>query len=277
MNPTDTTAEWYFADDARQQHGPVSHAELLSRLQQGLLHADSLVWKPGMAAWQPAQQALGLPGHNAPEPVAPPPPAPSVQPVQPVQSAPVPAATAIAATPAAAPVPPAPAAPVAPHGAMPSALPPAKNKNGCLIAALIAGVALFLAIPVMGILAAIAIPAYHDYVQRSKITQVKASLASYQAIVADFYGKEGRCPQNGEAGIPERDAFPEPHITDVYVGVDTDEDAFECVIAPTLTGFGNTQLDNQELWLAYDADNGGQWQCGGTPPQRIMPTSCRQP
>ena len=45
--------DWYYADAAQQRNGPVSAEALVERYRQGLLPLDSLVWREGLADWQP--------------------------------------------------------------------------------------------------------------------------------------------------------------------------------------------------------------------------------
>lgn len=307
-------AEWFYADLANQPQGPVDQDALIKLLRNGEIHPHSLVWKPDMANWarfdevlpeilQPlfaesadtapppaeaeiahAPQASEQPEapENAPEsPLAVVVPESPEAPAQAPEQAPPTTAVTLtpeATTPATEPQPEPKTAQAAATAYSappppPAALPPKKNK-GCLIALIVVIVLGLLAIPVIGILAAIAIPAYQDFTLRAQVANTIATLQPYQSTVANFYAEHGRCPVNGEADIPERDAFPESNITDVYVGIDTDEDQYECIIAPTLTGFGNSKLDNEELWLAYDADN-GEWLCGSTVADRYLPSSCK--
>ncbi len=44
---------WYYADAERQRQGPLSADELAQRFHQGKLRLDTLVWRDGMAEWQP--------------------------------------------------------------------------------------------------------------------------------------------------------------------------------------------------------------------------------
>ena len=83
MNPSDS---WYYARDGAQQ-GPVSGEELQRLAATGVLRAHDLVWREGMAQWQPAQHATGFF-----QPAAPPPPQPAYGPPQAHPSAPPPAA-----------------------------------------------------------------------------------------------------------------------------------------------------------------------------------------
>ena len=60
-------SEWYFADADRQRQGPHTSAELAGFFHHGKLRLDSLVWRDGLAEWQPLRdftQELAL--HQAP-------------------------------------------------------------------------------------------------------------------------------------------------------------------------------------------------------------------
>lgn len=67
---------WYYADGGRQA-GPVDEAALDELVRQGVVRDDTLVWREGLASWQPH-------GVVRPRPVAPPPP-----PAPPIPAAPM--------------------------------------------------------------------------------------------------------------------------------------------------------------------------------------------
>jgi Predicted membrane protein/domain len=46
-------SEWYYADARRQQHGPVSSEDLRTHFGAGTVDLSTLVWREGMAQWQP--------------------------------------------------------------------------------------------------------------------------------------------------------------------------------------------------------------------------------
>lgn len=47
--------DWFYSD-AGQQKGPVTAEQLSQLVAQGVIRADTLVWRDGMAAWQPYSQ-----------------------------------------------------------------------------------------------------------------------------------------------------------------------------------------------------------------------------
>ncbi|MGH8026583.1 MAG: RDD family protein [Pseudoxanthomonas sp.] len=50
---------WYYADAERQRQGPLTADELAQRFHQGKLRLDTLVWRDGLAEWQPLRDFTG--------------------------------------------------------------------------------------------------------------------------------------------------------------------------------------------------------------------------
>lgn len=46
-------SNWYYADAGNQRQGPLSAEEMAQRFHQGKLRLDTLVWRDGLAEWQP--------------------------------------------------------------------------------------------------------------------------------------------------------------------------------------------------------------------------------
>lgn len=126
--------DWHYAADGRTRQGPVGAAELVERYRRGELTPTALVWHEGMEDWRPLSEMFGELG-MVPDPRIPPPP-----PLPPAAPPPTPGA--------------------APGYSPPAGSPPRKGMSGCLIAIIVAAV---LAIPMIAILAAIALPAYNNY------------------------------------------------------------------------------------------------------------------
>ncbi len=51
--------QWHYADRNRQQHGPVESDALAQLFRDGRLDLHSLVWRDGLAAWQPLGDFAG--------------------------------------------------------------------------------------------------------------------------------------------------------------------------------------------------------------------------
>ena len=60
-------SNWYYADADRQRQGPLTAEELSQRFHQGKLRLDTLVWRDGLADWQPLRDFTAeLSLHQAP-------------------------------------------------------------------------------------------------------------------------------------------------------------------------------------------------------------------
>lgn len=59
MAAADELQEWYYATDGVQA-GPVTFAELSDAVRAGRIKQKDLVWREGMADWQPASSVPGL-------------------------------------------------------------------------------------------------------------------------------------------------------------------------------------------------------------------------
>jgi uncharacterized membrane protein len=67
---------WYYAAGGQQQ-GPVDDAQLDALIQSGTVTQDTLIWREGMASWQPLRQARPSAGGSS-APAAPPVAAPPI-------------------------------------------------------------------------------------------------------------------------------------------------------------------------------------------------------
>jgi len=83
---------WYYAQ-AGQQQGPISDEQIKRMVQDGSLGKEDLVWREGMASWQPAGE---VPGLAFPAPVFTPPPASPSPAAAPIITPPPPPADAVA-------------------------------------------------------------------------------------------------------------------------------------------------------------------------------------
>lgn len=230
-------SHWYYADAARQRHGPLSSAALLELLQGGQLHHDTLVWREGLPAWAPLRsfaEELGLPAAAAPLPPPLPPPAVA------------PAAVATAAA-------------------------PKSGLSGCAIGGIIAAAVGVVGLAVIGVLAAIAVPAYQEYTLRAKSTAAIAQMEALKPQIEAYIAAQQRCPVNGDDGFGTPESYADAQIAQVRVGR---FDNGHCGLEATLREPGRDALDGKALWLDYD-EQSAAWTCSAEVDDRYLPVHCR--
>jgi type II secretory pathway pseudopilin PulG/Zn-dependent protease with chaperone function len=127
---------------------------------------------------------------------------------------------------------------------------------------------LIVLVAIIGILAAIAIPAYRDYTVRAQVSQALVSAASIKAAVDEYVTTNRAYPNSLEAvGVPE--SFPEGPISVVALT----DDGLEMTLRSD-----NALLDGKVIvYTAFETEGGGiGWRCGaGTVEQKYLPASCR--
>lgn len=228
--------QWFYAEGNRERRGPVTDAELASLLDSARISLDTLVWRQGMSQWLPLTQFAAELGLSRAFTTA------ALPPELPSQPPPSPAA----------------------------ARPPA-GLSGCAIMA-IAGVALgLLLIAVLGILAAIAIPAYQDYSIRSKVDAAQDELAPLKAQINAFIEEQQRCPVNDDSGFGTAESYAGEDISSVRIGR---FDNGHCGLEALFGNAGNAALQDKAIWLERDPDN-GQWRCSSDLDDKHLPVPCR--
>ncbi|WP_313251049.1 GYF domain-containing protein [Stenotrophomonas indicatrix] len=243
-------SEWFHAEGNRQQ-GPLPSEQLIELFRSNQITLDTLVWRDGLPQWQPLRNVvdeLGLivPAVDAAATVAVPPPPP------------------------AAPLPPT-LPPASPYATTPMDAAPAAKKglSGCALTAIIGGVALLVVVPILAILAAIALPAYNDYTIKAKVAGAITALQPLKDKVQHFADDQGRCPGANDAGFPAADEFADQGLSAVHIGRFNNG---HCGIEATLAVPGKSQ-DGDLLWLEYDRDS-GRWECSGESDDKYLPTQC---
>lgn len=77
---------------------------------------------------------------------------------------------------------------------------------------------LMIVVAIIGILAAIAIPAYQDYTIRTQVSEGINLMAGAKSGVADFWADKGRFPgSNVSAGVPTATSIVGTYVTSVTV------------------------------------------------------------
>ena len=152
--------------------------------------------------------------------------------------------------------------------ATPRIVKPASSSSWIIVVVVL----LFGFVAVMGILAAIALPAYQDYTMRAKVSGALVQAAELKVDVSEFFANENRCPANGEGNIKSAEAYATPTIAAIHVGAL--EKGGGCGIQITFKSLGARDTEGKQLLWSLGAN--GQWQSSSDLPTRFLPTSMRQ-
>jgi len=221
--------------------------QLIALFRSNEITLDTLVWRDGLPQWQPLRSVvdeLGLIVPAVDAPVGAPPPVAPQPPVLP---------------------------PGTPYTAASAHLPPPKKGlSGCALTAIIGGVALLVLVPIVAILAAIALPAYNDYTIKAKVAGAITALQPVKEQVQRFADDQGRCPGANDAGFPEAGSFASQGLSAVHIGRFNNG---HCGIEATLAVPGKA-IDGDLLWQEYDRES-GRWECTGESDDKYLPVQCR--
>lgn len=140
-----------------------------------------------------------------------------------------------------------------------------RHKLPGVAVAIIALVVVFVGLAVLGIVAAIAVPAYNDYTLRARVAEAYATTAPSRAEIEDAI-LAGTCPEAGDTPPGS------PSVAGMRVG--TLPDTGGCGIELTLAADLNEELANGMLWLEYDAE-AREWVCWSDLADKVLPANCR--
>jgi type IV pilus assembly protein PilA len=138
-------------------------------------------------------------------------------------------------------------------------------------AAVIVIVLLIGGIAVLGILAAIAVPAYQDYIVRAKVSQGLVVADGLKVAVAEYKLEHEKCPLNGDDGFGSAESYATQFIAAINVG--PLKKTGECGIQLTFGKTGASMLDGKKLTLALD--EGNNWRPSTDIPKKFLPMSLR--
>jgi prepilin-type N-terminal cleavage/methylation domain len=133
---------------------------------------------------------------------------------------------------------------------------------------------LMIVIAIIGILAAIAIPAYQDYVVRAQVSEGLALASGAKSAIWDFYSDHGRLPAaNASAGLAAPTSITGNDVSALAVS--------QGVITATYGGRANPAIAGATLQLSPTTTAGAiRWACrpGTAAPvaSRYLPSSCRR-
>jgi len=133
---------------------------------------------------------------------------------------------------------------------------------------------LMIVVAIIAILAAIAIPAYQDYLIRSQVSEGAVLSDGAKTAMAEFYSNKGHFPLNNQsAGLATATSISGKYVSQVDVSPTVGQ------IQAKYGNQSNTKISNKFLVFSAIANAGSiSWSCnnaGTTVDQKYLPTSCR--
>tara|TARA_R110002110_G_scaffold177902_1_gene382608 strand:- start:49733 stop:50206 length:474 start_codon:yes stop_codon:yes gene_type:complete len=142
---------------------------------------------------------------------------------------------------------------------------------------------LMIVIAIVGILAAIALPAYQDYTVRAKMSEPMAYLSEAKTTLSEYYATQGVFPTAAQAGL---NTNPNTEIVASIKYNDSDDGIVAVTlkddVIPGLTGAG---IGFSLSPVTVTGSRSVQWVCGSTAsegtdisqtvPAKYLPSTCR--
>lgn len=118
-------------------------------------------------------------------------------------------------------------------------------------------------VAIIGILAAVALPAYQDYTVRAKASEMILAASGMKTGVAEWFQSKGSLPLNGSM---VSDASSKYVASVTWDGTKI-----------TATGTGDPKLTGKTITLTAVTQSNGQvvWTCGGSLDAKYRPASCK--
>ncbi len=122
---------------------------------------------------------------------------------------------------------------------------------------------LMIVVAIIGILAAVALPAYQDYTVRAKASEMILAASGMKTGVAEWFQSKGALP---DANSIVTDANSKYVKSVTWDGTKI-----------TATGQGDPKLDAKTITLTATTQSNGQivWTCGGSLEAKYRPASCK--
>ena len=135
---------------------------------------------------------------------------------------------------------------------------------------------LMIVIAIIGILAAIAIPAYQDYIVRSKVSEGLNMAGAAKLAVAETYDSTGIFPDNNdEGGLPTAASITGSYVSSITVSSSGASTGIVTILYNGSVG-GNPTANATNMVLTGSPTQGSMmWVCTGTMANKYKPANCR--
>ncbi len=129
---------------------------------------------------------------------------------------------------------------------------------------------LMIVVAIIGILAAIALPAYQDYTIRAQVSEAMVLASGSKTAVAEYYNQTGQYPStNTSAGVAGATDIQGNYVDQVTIT--------SGLITAQMGNDANTKVSGDDLVLSALTDGGSViWTCkSANIENQYLPTSCR--
>ena len=137
---------------------------------------------------------------------------------------------------------------------------------------------LMIVVAIIAILAAIAIPAYQNYVIRAQVSEGMSLADGAKTAITEYYTNYGSFPtSNASAGLATNTSITGNYVSKVDVG--TKAGVIDVTFSDTAPQKANQAINNDVLALSAITSAGSfTWSCNSTNttiPKQYLPSSCR--
>lgn len=132
---------------------------------------------------------------------------------------------------------------------------------------------LMIVIAIIGILAAVALPAYQDYTKRAKMSEIMVLASAAKTTASEYYLSTGSTPASTtQAGI-NTNAGQSNYLTAITFATNTTGITLTYQVSSAIADAVGS--DTIVFQGSFDS-NGAKWDCtGGTLPDKYRPANCR--
>jgi len=138
---------------------------------------------------------------------------------------------------------------------------------------------LMIVVAIIGILAAVALPAYQDYTARSQVSEAIVLFEGPKGGIAEFWSNKGVYPDNNfSAGVAKASSISGKYVSNVRISGDADA----AIVTAMMKGSGKVAkgIESATIVLSPTTTAGSiKWVCktGGATPlkPKYLPSSCR--
>ena len=136
---------------------------------------------------------------------------------------------------------------------------------------------LMIVLAIIGILAAIAIPAYQNYTARAQVAEALNMASAFKGEVVSYYGESGTCPTITGLGLPASGDLNGRYVQSLSISMPIGS---VCAITFNFKSSGiNEGLKNKHLTLAMlniSMQGSAQWLCSSDDIKQLyLPSTCQ--